>query len=137
VAFKEGAAPAGIRVDVQRVSSDLFWDSYWSVEPFTVTWWAGRPNPDLAMSIQYQGSWNAPNFFNDEFDELIVRGRGETLEKQKVTYARIQEILIDEVPQLVVAFRPMLYGARKNVRGVVPHPLGPIAIILQDGWLDD
>ena len=137
VAFKESAAPAGIRVNVNRASSDLFWDTFWAVEPFTVTWWAGRSSPDLALSIQYQGSWNAPNFFNDEFDELIVRGRGETLEKQKVTYARIQEILIDEVPQLVVAFRPMLYGARKNVRGVVPHPLGPIAIILQDGWLDD
>ena len=137
VAFKEGAAPAGIRVDVQRVSSDLFWDSYWSVEPFTVTWWAGRPNPDLAMSIQYQGSWNAPNFLNEEFDELLLRGRGETLEERKVTYDRIQEILIDEVPRLVVAFKPMLYGARNNVRGVVPHPLGPIAIILQDGWLDD
>ena len=137
VAFKEGAAPAGIRVDVQRVSSDLFWDSYWSVEPFTVTWWAGRPNPDLAMSIQYQGSWNAPNFLNEEFDQLLLRGRGETLEERKVTYDRIQEILIDEVPRLVVAFKPMLYGARNNVRGVVPHPLGPIAIILQDGWLDD
>ena len=138
VAFKEGAAPAGIRVDVHRNPSDGYWSNVWNHDhPFTVVWWAGRPNPDLALSIQYQGSRNASHYFNDEFDALILRARAEIPEDQKVSYERIQEILIDEVPMLVVAFKPMLYGARNNVRGVTPHFLGATAIILQDGWIDD
>ena len=139
VAFKESAAPAGIRVDIQRQSTDGFWDRYWNVEPFTVTWWSGRPNPDLALSIQYHSdsSWDATRYRNPVLDELIVRARGESLEDQKASYAEIQRMLIDDVPRIVAAFKPMLYGARSSVRSVSPHPLGPIAIIVQDGWLDD
>ena len=137
VAFKESAAPAGIRVDVQRQPSDGFWDRFWFHEPFTVAWWFGRPNPDQALSIQYMkdSSWNAPRFFSDRLDELIIRARGETLEGQKESYAEIQRILIDNVPRIIVAYKPVLYGARSDVRGVSPHPLG--WAILQDAWLDD
>jgi peptide/nickel transport system substrate-binding protein len=137
VAFKESAAPAGIRVDVQRVASDGFWDQYWMQKPFTVVIWLGRANPDLALSAQYlsDSTVNAPRYNNPTFDALVVKARGESLEDQKVTYAEIQRILIDEVPRLVVAFQPWLYGARINVRGAPPHPLG--WAILQDAWLDN
>jgi len=137
VALKESAAPAGIRIDIQREASDAFWGSVWNTEAFTVVWWFGRPNPDQILSIAYMrdSSWNAQRYFNDELDELIVRARGEQLEDQVVTYARIQEILIDNVPQIVVAYKPALYGVRNNVRGVAPHPLG--WGLLQDGWFDD
>ena len=137
VAFKESAAPAGIRVDVQRVSSDGFWDQYWMQKPFTVVIWLGRANPDLALSAQYlsDSTVNAPRYNNPTFDALVVQARGESLEDQKVTYAEIQRILIDEVPRLVVAFQPWLYGARTDVRGAPPHPLG--WAILQDAWLDN
>ena len=137
IAFKESAAPAGIRVDLQRQSAAVYWEDFWNVEPFTVVYWFGRANVDQAHSIQYKSdsSWNAPRYFNDELDELIVRARGETLEEQIVTYARIQEILVDDVPRLVVGFQPWLYGARANVRGVVPHPLAwPI---INDAWIDE
>ena len=136
IAFAEGAAPAGIRVNITRTSPDGYWNRVWNVEPFTVVWWSGRVNPDQALSIQYhsESNWNAPRYFNDELDALIVRARGQSLEEQKVTWAEVQRILIDDVPRLVVAYRPWLYGARKDVRGVDPHPLG--WAIIQDAWLD-
>ena len=135
-AFKESAEPAGIRVDVQRVPSDGYWTRVWMVEPFTVAWWNVRANPDQALTLQYHGesTWNAPRYFNDELDSLIERARGQPLEDQKVTYAEIQRILIEDVPRLVVAYRPWLYGARTDVRGVSPHPLG--WALIQDAWLD-
>ena len=137
VAFKESAAPAGIRVDVQRQSAAVFWEDFWMVEPFTVVYWYGRANVDQAHSIQYMSdsSWNAPFWNNPRVDELIVQARGETLEKQVETYTEIQCILVEEVPRLVVGYQPWLYAAQANVRGVTPHPLGwPL---INDAWIDD
>ena len=101
-AFKESAAPAGIRVDIERHPSDGFWDSVWRQELFTVTWWRGRVNPDSALSIQIHSSsdFNAPRYNNQVLDTEIVRARGQSLEDQEWTYAEIQRILIDDVPRL-------------------------------------
>ena len=135
IAFKESAAPAGIRVDVNRRPSDTFWDSIWMVEPFNVVFWRGR-NADQALSIQYHSdsSWNASYWENPTFNALVEKARSQNFEDQKETYAEIQRILVDEVPRLVPAFQPWLYGARKDLRGVVPHPQGVRHI--QEGWFD-
>ncbi len=136
VAFKESAAPAGIRINVQRHPSDGFWDVVWMEETFTIDRWYGR-NPDQALSLEYcvTCAWNAPHYYNQALDDLVVKARGQKLEDQKKTYEEIQRILIDDVPQIVVAFQPWLYGVRNNVRGADPHPLG--WGIFQDAWLDD
>ena len=138
VAFKESAEPAGIRVDVNRASSDGFWDVVWTHEPFTVVYWNGRPTPDQALTQQNLSSaaWNAPRYNNPKFDELLIRARGEQPDQQKATYAEIQCLLIDDVARISVAFRPSFYGARTNVRGAIPHPLGVNGVKFQDAWLD-
>ena len=138
VAFQESAAPAGIRVEIQREPSDGFWDTVWNQRPglFTVVFWFGRI-PDQALMIQYhsEASWNAPGYKNSVLDDLIVKARGQDLEGQKESYGEIQRILIDDVPRLVPVFQPWIYGARNEVRGVAPHPFGwPL---IQDGWIDD
>ncbi len=126
LAFKESAAPAGIRVDVVRTAVDVFWDEMWNHEAFTVTFWYGRPNPDQALSIQIMSdvAWNAPRYNNAELDELIIKARGQDLEGQIETYAEVQRIMIDDVPRIIPAFQPWIYGARANVRGVTPHWAG-------------
>ena len=136
VAFKESAAPAGIRVEVNRVASDGFWDVHWLIDPITTVYWNGRL-PDQALTIQTHSdsSWNAPNYVNPRLDELIEKARGQDIDGQKESYAEIQQILVDNVPRIVIAFQPWMYGARSNVRGVEPHPLSwPI---FQDGWFAD
>ena len=136
VAFKESAAPAGIRVELKRGNAANFWEDVWMTEPLTVVYWYGRANVDQSHSIQYlsDSSWNASFWLHEEFDSLVLRARSETLEEQIVTYGRIQEILVDEVPRLVVGFQPWLYGAQANIRGVTPHPLGwPL---INDAWID-
>ena len=139
VAYKEVAAPAGIRVDVQRVSPDGYYDMVWNHEAFTTVRWSARPTPDQALTIQNLSgaAWNAPKYNNPEFDALVVRARGEPFEKQKETYAEIQCMLIDDVPRISVAFQPSFYGVRKSVRGVLPHPLSSNGVRFHYAWLDD
>ena len=136
VAYKERAAPAGIRVQIKRHPSEGWFDNVWNNDLFTVVNWFGR-SPDQALSVQtHSGSaWNAPRYNNPMVDELIERARGQDLEGQRESYGEIQRTLIDDVPRIVVAFTPWLYGARAEVKGVAPHPLGwPL---VQDAWLDE
>ena len=133
IAFAESAAPAGIRVDVEKVHSDGFWSEYWNNDLFTVAYWVGRI-PDQALTIQNHtdGDWNTPRFKSARIDELILKARGQDLEGQKESYGEVQKILIDNVPRIIPAFQPWMYGVRNNVRGADPHPLGwPL---FQDAW---
>ena len=136
VAFKESAAPAGIRVDVQRQPPDGFWSEVFMQEPFVIMYWAPRPNTDIMLTQAFhsESAWNANRYFNDTVDELIARARGETLEQQRETYGEIQRILVDDVPGLVIANPPLVYGARNNVRDAGPHPLR--ARTLRNAWLE-
>ena len=136
VAFKESAAPAGIRVDVERVPADGYFYEYWSVKPLTIGSWPIEPNPDALLSLQLLGGspWNGAHYNNPTFEELLINARGQTGEAQKETYAEVQRLLIDEVPRIVIANVPNLLGARTDVR-MDPHPLG--WLLVTDIWLDD
>ena len=133
IAFAESAAPAGIRVDVQRVPSDGFWSEWWNQDKFTVAYWVGRI-PDQALTVQSHSdaAWNTPRFKSARLDELVLKARGQDLAGRKESYGEVQKILIDNVPRIIPAFQPWLYGVRNNVRGAEPHPLGwPL---FQDAW---
>ena len=136
VAFKESAAPAGIRVDVQRVSADSYFGEYWAVKPLAAVVWFLEPNPDALISLQLLSgaAWNGANYANPTFDDLLIKARGQTGEDQKETYAEIQRILIEDVPSIVVTNLPQLYGARNNLR-MNPHPLG--WLLVDNIWLDN
>jgi peptide/nickel transport system substrate-binding protein len=137
VAFKESAAPAGIRVTIERHPEDVYWSNVWMVEPFTMVSWNGRP-PDQALSIVYlsDAPWNETGIKNPELDALIIKARGQlTVEERKKTYAEVQRILIDDASRIIPVFRPVFVGMRDNVRGVEAHP--STWIYLQEAWLSD
>ena len=133
IAFAEGAAPAGIRVEVKKVPSDGFWVDTWNRDKFATAFWNGRI-PDQALTIQSlsDAAWNTPRFKSARLDELVVKARGQDLAGQKASYGEVQNILIDNVPRIIPAFQPWLYGVRNNVRGATPHPLS--FPIFQDAW---
>ena len=115
VAFKDGAAPAGIRVAIQRESEERYWSDVWMVEPFTTVTWGGR-TPDEAFSVVYKSDaqWNESRYDNPRVDELIVKARSQVgLAARKESYAEIQRILIDEVPRIIPVFGPAFHGLRR------------------------
>ena len=118
VAFKESAAPAGIRVNIQREPEENYWTDVWMVEPFTTVSWGGR-STDEALSVVYKSDaqWNESRYNNPRVDELIVKARSQAdAEDRRESYAEIQRILIDEVPRIVPVFGPEFQGLRLNVR---------------------
>ncbi len=137
VAFRQGAAPAGIRVAIEERASDRYWADTWGVEPFTVVYAYGRPHPSQHLDLLYNSTsaWNAQKYQNQTVDDLVANAKSQDPESEKESYVEIQNILIDDVPQLLVAFLPQMSAARSNVYGSEPHPLG--WDYLRDAWIDE
>ena len=137
VALKESAAPAGIRINIKEVPEADFWSKVWLAEPFATMWWNGRP-PDAALSVTTlsDAAWNEAQYKNPTLDALVRKARGERdLADRQATYAEVQRILIQDVPRVIAVFKPVLNGARTNVRGIVAHPLNwPL---FHEGWFDE
>lgn len=135
VAYQESAAPAGIRIDVERTPSEAYWTEHWNNGKLASVYWFGfMPDQALLRQIHSEAAFNCPRYSNPVVDELIEKARGQDLEGQKESYGEIQRILIEDVPRLIVVFQPWIYGVNKDLRGVAPHPRG--FAIIQDAWFD-
>ena len=137
VAFRRGAEHAGIRVDIDPGVT------YWPVfrdDAFEVVPGLSWPNAELAVSHGYlrdtPSLWKPHHKYgNPAVDAGIRRARGEGQEQRKATYRWIQQTLNQDVPQLVIAFLPKIFGAGPDVRDLELHPVRD-AVVFRDVWLE-
>jgi len=137
VVFKEKAAPAGIRVKIQREPEENYWTDVWMVKPFTTAWWGGRA-PEEALSVAYKSDaeWNESRYENPRVDELIIKARSQAdRADRRESYWEIQRTLIDEVPRIIPVFGPVFRGLRLNVRDCEANQKSKL--LLYKCWLDD
>ena len=135
VAFAQGAAPAGIRVKIEErplrhvLGRCVERRAVCSCVAF------GGPHPVRNLNLWYlsTSAWNSQRYQNQAFDDLVAKSQAQGPEEEKASYVEIQNILIDDVPQLLVAFVPQLSAVRSNIFGAEPHPLG--WDYLQDAWI--
>ena len=159
VVFKQSAAAAGIRVNIQRHPSSQFWSEIFPVGPLTVFWYSPRPNPNHVLVSGYhsKAKWGITYFdkhlvegaefapygsdiftvgpLAQQLDALIERAAGETLEQQQITYREIQAFLADNVPQLAIAARPQITAAAAHVKNLELNPVSP-NLYFDEVWLE-
>lgn len=136
VAFKESAAPAGIRVNIQRDPEEIYWSKIWLNTAFMTCNWFGR-HPDGALSVVMlsDAPWNEAHYQNPVLDALIIKARGQAnIESQKQTYLEIYNILVEDVPRIIPVFTPVLLGMRDNVNGLSAH--AGRWLLLEYTWLE-
>ncbi len=134
--LKESFRPAGINLEIVVMPEDGYWAEGWMVKPFVTVWWGGRP-PYEGFSVVYRGggSWNETFYADDRVDALLDEALGAaSLEDQKRIYGELQCIVVEEVPRVVVAFRPVTLGVRNDVMDAVP--MWDATIDMRRVWLD-
>ena len=134
--LKESFAPAGINLEIVVMPEDGYWAEGWMVKPFTTVWWGGRP-PYEAFTVVYKGggSWNESFYKNDRLDSLFVEAKSAaSLEDQIRIYGEAQCIVVEEVPRVVVVFRPVTLGIQNYVKGSAP--MWDATMMLHHVWLD-
>lgn len=121
----------GIEVEIQV----LEWGAYLEGikkgehEMFIVGWSTQTPDPDMALFGPFHSSQKGKNNFsyydNSVVDELLEKGRliADSPEREEI-YKRLQKIIREEAPWVVLNNSEAVIGVRSNIEGFKPSPFG-------------
>ncbi len=100
---------------------------------FRASWIADYPDEENYLSLFYSKNFcpdgpNYTHFKNSEFDRLYEKSLAETdAEKRQVLYQKMDELIMEEAPVVVLYYDQVLRFSRKNIKG-----LGSNAVNLLD-----
>ena len=120
--FQQSAAKAGIPLEIKREPGDGYWSEVWNKQPFSASYWGGRPVQDQMYSTAYLSTadWNDTRFFNETFDSLLLSARAELDPvKRKATYAEMGRIVHDEGGLICPMFNDFIEAVSDQVQGWV------------------
>src|SRR5690606_22834525 len=123
--FQQGAARAGIQIEVQREPGEGYWTEVWNKQPFCASYWGGRPTQDSMYSTAYitGADWNDTRFFNDKFDQIVLAARAELdAGKRGEMYREAALLVRDEGGLILPMFNDFLDARREEVKGWVKDP---------------
>ncbi|MBP0617394.1 ABC transporter substrate-binding protein [Jiella mangrovi] len=133
--IKNAAAEIGINVNLKIEDSGAYYGdavpgkSDWLDSEFGMTDYGHRgiPNVFLTAPLKSDGTWNAANFKNAEYDKLVTDYVAALdLDAQKEVAGKIQRLLLDETPIIYPYFYDYLTATSPNVQGIQPTAMGQI-----------
>ncbi|TFF23336.1 ABC transporter substrate-binding protein [Jiella endophytica] len=133
--IKNAAAEIGINVTLKIEDSGAYYGdavpgkSDWLDSEFGMTDYGHRgvPNVFLAAPLKSDGTWNAANFQNADYDKLASDYVAALdLDAQKEVAGKIQRLLLDETPIIYPYFYDYLTAASPNMKNVQPTAMGQI-----------
>ncbi len=127
--FQATANAAGIPLEIKREPDDGYWTDVWNKQPFSASYWGGRPVQDQMYATAYLSTaeWNDTRFKNARFDELLLAARGELdQDKRKAMYSEMAMILRDEGGVIVPMFNDFVAAVSDRVGGWVDDPNGEL-----------
>jgi len=135
VLVKEAAAEIGVELTIEM--RDDYYDVYWVAwdentpgSDIGITDYGHRGVPDVYLtaplkSVDAGGVWNAAEFANADYDAAADEYVTAVDPAAKSAAAdKIRAILQDEVPMLIPYTFDWLAATKKNVTGLVAHPMG-------------
>ncbi|MDB5524115.1 MAG: peptide transporter substrate-binding protein [Rhizobium sp.] len=118
--YQQSCAQAGITVEVKREPGDGYWSEVWNKQPFSASYWGGRPTQDQMYSTAYysKADWNDTRFFNEKFDKMLFAARAELdVDKRKQLYADMGAIVNHEGGVIAPMFNDFIDATGPNVGG--------------------
>jgi len=114
--YQQMAKAAGINVQINTTTRDIYLAKYWLPADFKATLWGHREDICQLLSLRETctGSWNEGHYCNEELDEFITKASSEVDEEKRQEYfTRVQQILHDDGPEIILFFQPY-FGATSN-----------------------
>jgi peptide/nickel transport system substrate-binding protein len=127
VIIQAAGADIGMKLDVQRVPSDGYWDNYWLKAPVHFGNINPRPTPDILFSLLYASNapWNESQYKSEKFDKLLVEARGLLDQaKRKEIYGVMQTMIAEEAGTIIPAYISNVDALSSKVKGLEANPLG-------------
>ena len=119
-----GLAGIQIKIDVNPPGALREQIAQSKVQWFRGSWIADYPDAENYLSLFYSRNFcpqgpNYTHFSNAEFDRLYLQSKAETNDSVRAElYKRMNAILIDEAPVVVLYYDQILHFTHKNVKGL-------------------
>ena len=126
--FQQSCQAAGIPLEIKREPNDGYWSEVWNVQPFSASYWGGRPVQDQMYTTAYLSTadWNDTRWKRPEFDAMLIEARAEIDEgKRKEIYSKMGRLLNAEGGVIVPMFNDFVDALSTKVKGWAPNPNGP------------
>ncbi|MAU96680.1 MAG: peptide ABC transporter substrate-binding protein [Fulvimarina sp.] len=120
--YQQSASKAGIEIEIRREPGDGYWSNVWNVQPFSTSYWGGRPTQDQMYTTAYysKADWNDTRFLRPDFDKLLLEARAELDEqKRKDMYREMATMVRDEGGVILPMFNDFVNASTKAVQGYV------------------
>ncbi|KAA1184698.1 ABC transporter substrate-binding protein [Rhizobium tropici] len=139
--IQAAGADIGMKLDVQRVPSDGYWDNYWLKAPIHFGNINPRPTPDILFSLLYASNapWNESQYKSEKFDKMLIEARGLLDQaKRKQIYAEMQVMIAEEAGTIIPAYISNVDALSGKVHGLEANPLGGMMgyAMAEYLWLD-
>jgi peptide/nickel transport system substrate-binding protein len=121
--YQQSAAKCGITLEIKREPGDGYWSEVWNKQPFSASYWGGRPTQDQMYSTAYysKADWNDTRFQREDFDKMLFAARAELdTEKRKKIYADMGTMVNMEGGVITPMFNDFIDATGPNVGGWVP-----------------
>lgn len=128
--MQSDAAPIGLKIDVQRVPSDGYWDKFWLKAPVFFGNNNYRPTPDILFSTFYASTapWNESRYKSEKFDQMLVEARGSLDQaKRKEMYGVMQTMVSDDAGTIIPAYNFGIDAMTSKLKGLGQKPLGGLS----------
>ncbi len=132
MALQQQLRAVGIALDVRSFEFATFYSdiSHGAFSIYGLRWIGGNEDPDIfryafgSASIPPRGA-NRGNYSNAELDRLLQTAAAEpSQEKRRAAYARVQQILADDLPTLPLWFLNSVVVYNRRISGVRASPSG-------------
>jgi peptide/nickel transport system substrate-binding protein len=125
--IQASGADIGMKLDVQRVPADGYWDNYWLKAPIHFGNINPRPTPDILFSLLYtsEAPWNESQYKSPKFDKMLIEARGSLDEaKRKEIYNAMQVMIAEEAGTIIPAYISNVDATTAKLKGLEANPLG-------------
>jgi peptide/nickel transport system substrate-binding protein len=131
---------AGIPIEVKREPADGYWSNVWNVQPFSVSYWSGRPTQDQMYTTAYhsEADWNDTRWKRPEFDKMILEARAELDQvRRKEIYTDMALMMRDEGGLILPMFNDFIDASTTRLEGQITDPAGASSndMMINRSWL--
>jgi peptide/nickel transport system substrate-binding protein len=140
VLYQQQAGKAGITIEVQQEPGDGYWNNVWNVQPFSTSYWGGRPTQDQMYSTAYisTADWNDTRFLRPDFDKIIQEARGELDRARRAELYRAAALMVrDEGGLILPMFNDWIDAHSDKLQGYVKDGSGEQSngYVMRRAWL--
>ena len=139
--LKQDAAPAGIRVNIQTMTTSQYWEK-WTEVDLGITPWTHRALGTQALKLAYTADdkgkpvpWNESRWVDKEFSDLLAQASGTLdVDARRKIFCKLEDIQMNRGSIGIAYWMNTWMCPNKKVKNVVAHP--NLLLLLNDVWLD-